>query len=161
MIVRDAVAADGAAIRNLLASAFEGTAEADLVEQLRADGDVSFELVAEEDGRLVGQVLLSRMVSPFRALALGPVAVAPERQRSGVGSRLIEEAHRRARGSGFDAVFVLGDPAYYGRFGYDLAAADGFESPYSGPHFMALPLNGSLPASSGPLRHAPAFAALG
>ena len=161
MNVRDAQPADHAAIRALLIAAFEGVAEADLVETLRASGDVAVELVAEEDGRLVGHILLSKMDAPFPALALGPLAVAPERQNSGIGARLVEEAHRRARSIGYEAIFVLGEPAYYQRFGYNLAAAAGFDSPYAGPYFMALPLNGTMPAASGTLRHAAAFAALG
>ena len=73
---------------------------------------------------------------------------------------LVEEAHRRARALRYKAIFVLGEPAYYQRFGYRLDAAAGFDSPYSGPYFMALPLNGAMPAACGTLRHAAAFAAL-
>jgi putative acetyltransferase len=62
---------------------------------------------------------------------------------------------------GWDAVFVLGDPAYYGRFNYSAEAAMPFESPYAGPYFMLLPLALPLPAASGQARHARAFAALG
>jgi putative acetyltransferase len=60
------------------------------------------------------------------------------------------------------AVFVLGNPAYYGRFGFCADHASGFESPYVGPHFIALALGrGEWPANSGKLRYAHAFAALG
>jgi len=116
--------------------------------------------VAEEDGWIVGHVLLSRMDAPFRALALAPVSVIPTRQRSGVGSALIKEAANRARGEGWAAIFVLGDPNYYKRFGFDRQAAAGFTSPYAGHHFMVLKLSPSLPITTGELRHAPAFAAL-
>ena len=55
---------------------------------------------------------------PFRALALAPVSVAPEHQRKAIGRSLIEEGLQQARKQEWDAVFALGDPAYYGRFGF-------------------------------------------
>ena len=58
-------------------------------------------------------------------------------------------------------IYLLGDPAYYSRFGYSLEAAAPFDCVYSGPHFMALPLVEPLPVSGGELRYAPAFEALG
>jgi len=105
--------------------------------------------------------LFSPMQAPVRALALAPLAVARDRHSQGIGSALIEAGHEIAREEGWDAIFVLGDPAYYGRFGYDLALAAGFESSYAGPHFMALSLAGALPTRQGSLAYAPAFAALG
>lgn len=91
---------------------------------------------------------------------LAPLAVAPERQRQGIGAALVAAALAAAAGGGWRAVFVLGDPAYYRRFGFDAALAAGFDSPYAGPHLMARPLGGPLPARGGPIRHAPAFAAI-
>jgi predicted GNAT family acetyltransferase len=76
------------------------------------------------------------MQAPFRALALAPVSVAPERQKAGIGSALVRSAVERARQAGWEAVFVLGDPAYYGRFGFDAHRAAGFSTPYAGEHFM-------------------------
>jgi putative acetyltransferase len=100
------------------------------------------------------------MDAPFPAGALAPVAVAPTRQRCGIGSALITRAAIRARSEGWAAIFVLGNPSYYERFGFDREAAAGFTSPYVGPHFMVLKLWPSLAVTSGELRHAPAFAAL-
>ena len=134
MIVRPAEAGDHAAIRAVLLAAFPGTDEADLVEQLRADGDAPIELVGELDGRVVGHILFSPVKAPFRALALAPLAVAPDEQRGGIGSELIRAGHELARKQGWEAVFVLGDPAYYGRFGYDAELAAGFSSPYAGEY---------------------------
>ena len=86
----------------------------------------------------------------------------PERQRCGVGSLLIRDDLSRCEVGGWAAVFVLGNPAYYGRFGSRADRASGFESPYVGPHFMALALGrGEWPADRGKLRYAHAFAALG
>ena len=151
---------DWKAIHHVVSSAFGQSAEAELVEELRAAGDSVISLVADEDGQVVGHVLLSKMDAPFPALALAPVSVIPTRQRSGIGSALVERAVNRARNEGWAAIFVLGDPNYYERFGFDREAAAGFTSPYAGRHFMVLKLSHSLPATTGELRHAPAFAAL-
>ena len=161
MTVRSFRESDSAAVRSLLEAAFATPVEADLVERLRADGDAVIELVAEEAGAVVGHILFSPVDAPFPALALAPVAVSPVRQRCGIGSALVEEGHRRALAEGQDAIFVLGEPEYYRRFGYDAASAAGFGSPYAGPYFMVLPLQGRLPADSGEVRHARAFADLG
>lgn len=117
-------------------------------------------LVGVELGTVVGHVLLSRMVAPFRALGLAPVAVAPSRQREGIGSALIHAALREAGKDGWQGVFVLGDPAFYCRFGFASALASGFTSVYAGPYLMALALDPPLPVTTGMIDYAPAFAAL-
>jgi putative acetyltransferase len=66
----------------------------------------------------------------------------------------------RARPAGWQAVFVLGYPNYYRRFGFDPALGSGFTCRYSGPNFMALALAASLPTTTGTIGYAPAFAAL-
>jgi len=157
---RDESPNDKAAISHVVATAFDQSAEAQLVEQLREAGDIVISIVAEEGGQLVGHVLLSKMDAPFPSLALAPISVIPTRQRSGIGSALIERAVSRARNEGWAAVFVLGDPNYYERFGFSREAAAGFTSPYSGPHFMMLKLWPSLPTTTGKLLHASAFRAL-
>lgn len=159
MNIRSAEPADHGAIREILLAAFPGPGEADLVEQLRADRDSAIELVADDDSGIVGHVLFSPVDAPVRALALAPVAVAPERQGQGIGSALIKAGHRRAREQGREAIFVLGNPGYYMRFSYSLEAAAKFRSPYSGSCFMVLALV-SLPATARDVRHARAFSAL-
>lgn len=161
MIVRDERPGDEAAIHALLREAFGGPDEADLVDALRAAGNATVSLVAAENGQVVGHVLLSPIAAAFPALALAPLAVGPDHRAHGIGGALVEAAIARAAAMGWRAIFVLGDPAWYGRFGFSVEAAAGFSSPYAGRHFMALPLGGELPATTGPLRHAPAFAALG
>jgi putative acetyltransferase len=160
MIVRDERPGDEAAIGQVLATAFGGDAEVRLVQGLREAGDGVVELVALDAGEIVGHVLLSRMRAPFPALALAPLAVRPDRQHRGVGSALARQAIGRAKDEGWAAIFVLGAPGYYGRFGFDVPLAEGFVSPYAGEHFMALALS-PLPVLRGELRHAPAFADLG
>jgi putative acetyltransferase len=150
---------DKQAISHVVVTAFNQSAEAQLIEQLREAGDIVISMVAEENGQVVGHVLLSRMNAPFPSLALAPVSVIPKRQRSGIGSALIERVVNRARNEGWAAIFVLGDPNYYERFGFSREAAAGFTSPYAGPHFMLLKLWQSLPTTTGELLHAPSFAA--
>jgi putative acetyltransferase len=159
--IRDERPEDIAAIYAVVKAAFGQPAEADMVDRLRTDGDIAISLVAVEDGRIVGHVLFSKMSAPFRALALAPVSVAPDRQNAGIGSRLILAGLERATAGGWQGVFVLGEPEYYGRFDFDAGFAQGFTSPYAGPYFMALALNGDLPVNAGKVGHAPAFAALG
>jgi putative acetyltransferase len=158
--VRDETPHDWEAVYKVVSSAFGQSTEAKLVEELRAAGDSIVSLVADEDGQIVGHVLLSKMDAPFPALALAPVSVVPARQRSGIGSALVKGAVNRARNEGWAGIFVLGDPNYYERFGFDREAAAGFTSPYAGRHFMMLKLSPSLPVTNGELSHAPAFAAL-
>ena len=152
---------DRSAIWSVVAGAFPTRDEADLVDRLRDDRDVAYSLVATEEGAIVGHVLFSRMTAPFRALGLAPLATAASQRRRGIAARLIEDGLARARADGWQGVFVLGDPGYYGRFGFDTALAAGFSSPHAGAHFMALTLGETLPTLAGDVAHAPAFAALG
>jgi putative acetyltransferase len=162
MIVRSETHEDFTAIRIVHEVAFGQRAEAQLVDDLRAAGDSVFSLVAADDGIVAGHVLFSRMTAPFPALALGPVAVLPEYRRTGFASGLIRQGVARSEADGWRGIFVLGDPAFYRRFGFDAAKASGFISPYAGPHLMVLPLGGcELPSSTGVIKHAPAFAKLG
>lgn len=161
MDIRFETTADHAAIHALNCAAFGQPMEADLIDQLRADGDAVLSLVAVEAGEIVGHVLFSQMEAPFRALALAPLAVLPDRQRHGIGAALIKDGLTRTEAAGWRGVFVLGEPNYYRRFGFSAEQAAGFTSPYAGPCFMALPFGDALPVSSGEVRHAPAFAALG
>lgn len=161
MVIRLEMPADTAAIRIVEEIAFGRRDEARLVDDLRAAGDAVFSLVAVADGIVAGHAMFSRMTAPFPALALGPVAVLPEYRRSGIAGQLIRQGIARSEADGWAGIFVLGDPAFYRRFGFDVGKARGFTSPYAGPHLMVLPLGGSgLPADSGLIEHAPAFATL-
>jgi putative acetyltransferase len=159
-ILREETPDDHQAIRELLAAAFQRSGEADLVDALRKEGDLVFSCVAAEDDLVVGHAALSRMRAPFPALGIGPVAVAAARRRKGVASALLRWSMARAQNDKWGAIFVLGDGAFYSRFGFRPELAAGFGSPYSGPHFMALALNGALPAAAGTVDYAPAFGRL-
>jgi len=161
MEIRGETAGDIPAIRHLLAEAFPTSAEADLVDRLRADNSCVFSLVATADRQLVGHVMLSRMERPRNALGLAPVAVLAARRRQGIAAALIRDGLSRAKADDWGSVFVLGDPDYYNCFEFAASLAEGFGSPYAGPHLMALILReGGLSERSGELRYPPAFAAL-
>ena len=163
MNIRSERSDDAAAIRRILIAAFAGGAEAGLVERLRRDGDLILALVAD-DHEPCGCVSFPRLrvedADGVRdAVGLAPIAVTPDRQRHGIGGALIRESHRRLIALGESLIFVLGDPAFYTRFGYSLAAAQPFRSDYAGPHFMALRLNENAPVA-GTVRYPAAFADL-
>ncbi|HWE46927.1 MAG TPA: N-acetyltransferase [Caulobacteraceae bacterium] len=160
MLIRDEQPEDIDSVRDLTERAFGQADEAQLVDALRRDGNNAISLVATEGDIVVGHVLLSPMYAPFRALGLAPLSVLPDHQNRGIGSALSIAALERARVGGWDAVFVLGDNAYYERFGFRADLAAGFECPYAGSHFMVAPLRGALPVLSGRVDYAPAFAAL-
>jgi putative acetyltransferase len=162
MIIRDEQPSDLACIRFVVEHAFASRAEADLVDRLRSDRDAVFSLVALLNDQVVGHVMFSQMIVPFRALGLGPVAVLSEHRRNRIAARLIERGICRAQRDGWEGVFVLGDPNYYHRFGFAAGLAAGFVSRYAGPHFMALALAaGGLPALTGEVGYKRAFDELG
>jgi putative acetyltransferase len=132
------------------------------VDRLRGDGDAVISLVAIEERVLTGHVMFSRMSGPFSALGLGPVAVLLDWRKQGIAAALVRAGIRRATDNGWAGIFVLGGPNYYERFGFQSKHAEGFESPFAGPYFMALPLNNArLPTAVGRVDYAPAFSAFG
>lgn len=138
--------------------------EADLVERLRADGDLVLSLVAEKDGGLIGHCCFSRLTvhegdRVAAAISLGPVAVLPAAQRQGVGQTLIRDGIARFKAAGETLIFVLGDPNYYARFGFASDAARRYRTPYDGPYLQALRLTDDAPLE-GEVRYASAFAGL-
>lgn len=144
----------------MIEAAFGQPDEARLAAALDEAGDAVISLVAVERGAVIGHILLSELGAPFPALALAPLSVLPEFQGRAVGASLIRAAIDAATSAGARGIFLLGDAEYYGRFGFAVAPARGFASPFAGPHMMVLPLNGPLPATSGKITYAPAFAAL-
>ena len=158
MIIRPEQPEDISAIFNVEAAAFETNTEARLVDILRADGDLSISLVAEDENGIFGHIAMSPMQAPVRTLGLGPVAVRPDFQRQGIGSQLIEAALDIAKDQDIQAVFLLGHAEYYPRFGFSPELAAPFTSPYSGPNFMATELEtGCLAGKTGKVDYAPGF----
>ena len=163
MSIRVATPRDREAIRLVEEHAFGQQAEAGLVDALVTGGDAVVELVAEEDGQVVGHILFSRLYvqnggKRFAAVALAPLAVEPSFHGTGIGGALILEAHVRLKEAGETLAVVLGDPTYYGRFGYSHARAARFDSEYQGEALQALAW-GDAP-ETGRLVYASAFTAL-
>ncbi|MGJ5815069.1 GNAT family N-acetyltransferase [Paludibaculum fermentans] len=155
---------DQHATRRLLIRAFGQPDEADLVESLRAEGAVILELVAEAGQQVAGHILYSVLsLEPVwesvQLAALAPLAVDPEFQRRGIGGALIHMSLPMLAHTGVDAVIVLGDAAYYTRFGFSPELAATLHSPFPpGDHFMALELSpGSIEGCGSKLRYARAF----
>jgi putative acetyltransferase len=125
--IRNEIPADASAIEAVTISAFRdaphsGHNEQFIVSALREAGQLTVSLVAVAEGKVIGHVA----VSPVSVSAttpgwcgLGPISVLPEYQRRGVGTHLMREALRNLRGKkGVAGCVVLGEPAYYGRFGF-------------------------------------------
>ena len=150
-------------VRRINESAFEGTAEADLVEALHRDGLVLSSLVATVDGEPRGHILFSRMwVETQRgavdAVCLAPVAVLPSHQRTGIGSALVAHGLEKMRQLGERMVIVVGHPTYYPRFGFEPASLYGITGPFSADAFMVMELaDGGLADIAGPVRYPAAF----
>lgn len=159
-MIRRETATDHQAVRHLLEDAFPTGDEARLVDRLRADGDLVFALVAEQAGAIIGYIAFSVMKSPFPALGLAPLAVEAAERGRGVAERLVRSALEALGEGHWRAAFVLGDPAYYSRFGFSADDALGYECVYAGPHFLAMPFGPEMPTRTGEVAYATAFADL-
>lgn len=143
--------------------AFDGrTEEAELVDALRVDGELLVSLVATEGGEVVGHVAFSRLTvltaaGPVGGVALAPVGVRPDHQGRGIGSGLIRAGLARLAEQQEQVVLVVGNPAYYSRFGFSSAAGKRYPSRHSGAHFMALFLCDPAAAPIGPVTYPDAF----
>lgn len=151
-LVREELPSDVAAIHAVIEAAFLDAPHTDhteqfIVEALRKAGALTVSLVAEQDGRIVGHVAVSPVTISDGSTGwhgLGPLSVIPEMQRQGAGSLLMNEALKRLREMGASGCVLLGDPAYYSRFGF--RAAPGLVYPGAAPeYFQALPLGSPLP----------------
>jgi putative acetyltransferase len=162
MLIRDERTADAPAIRELVGTAFRDKSFSDgtehlIVDALRRQHALTLSLVAEEEGSIVGQAAFSPVSIDGKHrdwFGLGPVAVAPERQRQGIGSALIEHGLARLSAMNSAGCVVLGDTRYYRRFGFRIdprLTAIGLPP----EHFMVLPLRG--PTLTGNVRFHPAF----
>ncbi len=132
--IRPEAPADHEAIRRMVAAAFGSDAEADLVDRIRSSPEYVAEmaLVAETDGEIVGHVMVSDAVlrgdaGDRRISMLAPLAVLPDRQRSGIGRALVKAALTVAEQRNEPLVVLEGTPAYYGRFGFEHSVRHGIE----------------------------------
>jgi putative acetyltransferase len=170
VLIRREIPSDQRAILDVHSAAFatsDGSiaVEALLVDQLRQDGDAidPLSLVAEADGHVVGHVTCSRAnVDGRPSLGLGPLGVLPGFQHRGVGSALMHAVLAAADALDSPAVFLLGDPAYYRRFGFELAHPLGVlpPDPHWTQHFQVRTLSNWTADVRGTFHYAPAFSAI-
>lgn len=162
--VRPEAPEDLPGIRYVNESAFPTKAEADLVDLCRERGKTALSLAALLDGKVVGHVLFTPVtIEPphpgWRGLGLGPIAVLPEAQGKGIGSRLMMIGLELCRGQGIDFVVLLGDPRYYTRFGFIPGREFGLSSDYGdGDEFQARELKpGGLRGAKGVVKYVAEF----
>jgi putative acetyltransferase len=177
VLIRREAGTDAAAIRAVTAAAFaqpdreppdreppdREPPEARLVDELRASpawiGVLSL-VATGPGGEVIGHVVCSRgRVGQAPVLALGPLSVRPDRQRGGVGSALMHAVLGAADALGEPLVALLGNPAYYRRFGFRLSEEYGITPPVDGwrPHFQVRELTGYQPSVRGTFRFAEPF----
>ena len=146
---------DSSVIRHVNELAFGQPAEADLVEKLRQARGDALSLVAD-DGAIVGHILFTPVVVENRerhvlGMGLAPMAVLPDRQRQGIGSRLVRRGLDILRERGCPFVVVVGHPEYYPRFGFEPASKRGLVSQWEGipeAAFMVLVLDANAIAGA-------------
>ncbi|WP_338066162.1 N-acetyltransferase [Billgrantia endophytica] len=150
--LRPETPADTDAIERVTVAAFLDAPHTDhneqhIVRALREAGALSLSLVAEQDGEVVGHVAVSPVTLSDGTpgwFGLGPISVIPARQGQGIGSALVREALERLRASGASGCVVLGEPGYYGRFGF--RTVPGLTLPgLPEEYFMALSFDHELP----------------
>jgi putative acetyltransferase len=164
MGIRAERAGDHDQVRALNLAAFDGDAEARLVDVLREGAAPLISLVAEEAGEVVGHILFSPATIEGRhdGMGLAPMAVVPGRQGEGIGSRLVEAGLEACRELGARWVVVLGHPEYYPRFGFVPASRFGARAEYEVPDdvFMAQEFVEGALSGGGLIRYHPLFASL-
>ena len=144
VVIRSEQPADLAAVREIHRRAFGQEEEGAIVDALRANGAAQLSLVAVLGARLVGHILYSPVhVGEIVGAGLGPMAVLPEFQRQGIGSRLVKAGTEQLEEAGCPFIVVVGHPAFYPRFGFSRASSFGItcEWPVPDEAFMALVLD--------------------
>jgi len=166
-LIRREEAGDVSAIRRVHERAFNGPIEAKLVELLRDSNKAIISLVALCNDKVVGHILFSQVTfesNPhnIKGLGLAPMAVLPEYQKRGIGSRLIIQGLEESRKKCYGIVVVLGHKNYYSRFGFKRASAYNLGNEYQADEsFMALELReGALNSVCGIVKYQPEFSEL-
>ena len=151
LTIREENSPDIEGVYRLNSKAFETNQEADLVNRLRNNCDHFISLVAERKGHIIGHILFTPVEltgdsSELNLMGLAPMAVLPEHQNTGIGSKLVEEGLKCCKLKNIDAVFVLGHPGYYPKFGFIPASEYGIKSEYDVPDdtFMAIELKSGI-----------------
>ena len=151
--IRSEQATDIATIREITKAAFalmaySSQTEAEIIDALRAAGALTLSLVALDQGEIIGHVAFSPVTIDGEDkgwYGLGPVSVRPDRQKSGIGGRLIREGLEHLAKSGTKGCVLLGDPGYYRRFGFENHAGLRLEG-VPAEYFMAKAFEGPVPS---------------
>jgi putative acetyltransferase len=147
---------DIAAVHAINQAAFGEPTEANIVDSLRDACPDAVSLVAvEKDGRILGHIFFSPVFvsgghGVTQGMGLAPMAVLPERQRQGIGSRLVQAGIEALRERNCPLIIVVGHPEYYPRFGFAPASRHGLSCQWDGvpdEAFMVLILD--EPATAG------------
>jgi len=162
LIIRPETSNDYQAIREINIAAFahhpySHQTEHLIVEALRAAGALTVSLVAEVEGKVVGHIAFSPVTingTHHHWYALGPLAVLPARQRQGIGIKLVNEGLKSIRALGAQGCVLVGDPAYYSRFGFSHNPALTLDD-VPPDVFLCLPMTEPMP--QGKVEHHAAF----
>lgn len=163
MLIRVEIPVDAPGIDRLLRETFPTSAEAELVHQLREEGLLTLGLVATDDeGGVVGYAAFSPVTlfgEELQWVALAPLAVNSDYQHQGIGGQLVSEGLDTLNEFGYAALFVLGDPDYYARFGFTAAAQYQLSCRWPGTEqaFQVYPLTDSTPVSGGTVEYSTPF----
>ncbi len=165
MIIRDEQPSDIDAIRDITTAAFatmpySSQTEAAIVDALRAARALTVSLVAESDGEIVGHIAFSPVTIDGQDIGwfgLGPVSIRPDQQQKGIGSTLIRDGLKRLQGINAAGCVLMGDPAYYRRFGFENDPALRYNDELA-QYFMRLVLAG--PPAAGQVAFHPGFDAV-
>jgi putative acetyltransferase len=138
MAIRKEIPADHDAVHYVVARAFGQEVEAEMVDKLRDGRMAVVSLVAVVDNSIVGHILFSPVtiepeIENFKALVLAPVSVLPEYQDKGIGAQLITAGLEECRRLGYGAIFLVGQPEYYPRFGFVPAAENSIRCEFEVP----------------------------
>ncbi|SNB70514.1 putative acetyltransferase [Arboricoccus pini] len=163
MLIRPTRREDRLTVLALIELAFNGADEARVVAQLYRSDEQEIEFVAEIEGEIVGHLMMTSLtVEGIHALAVGPLCVHPFARNQGIGSALLQRGLDTARGRGCEAVFVVGEPSFYRRFGFTRTTSASLAGLYQGCLLQVLELKPGRLGRAGPeLRFADAFAQFG
>ena len=167
-MIREVQEHDFLGIDQLIISAFSSSQfeyhdEAELVKSIRKEPSYSsyFEVIAEKEGKIIGHGLLSECyIGKTVCQALAPLSVSPSHQKKGIGQEIIRALEDRSEKHDFPGIIILGDPDYYGRFGYQKAVDYQIKAPFEVPesHFLVKELKeNGLANTKGTVRYLEAF----
>jgi putative acetyltransferase len=151
-------------VRRVNESAFDTATEANLVDALRQQAQPTISLVADDRGEIVGYIMFSPAVltghTDLKIMGLAPMAVLPDQQRKGIGTKLVLAGLKECEKLNFGAVVVLGHPGYYPRFGFVPSSRFDINCEYDVPEdvFMVKELQeGYLRGATGIIKYHGAF----